>query len=242
LTAASQLEILYQDSHFIAVNKPHGLLVHRSSIADDADEFAVQILRDQIGKYVYPVHRLDRKTSGVLLFALNEEMNSAMQIMFAKREVTKKYIAVVRGYTDQEGTIDYPLKKENGTVQEAVTHYRTIEQKELPIPFGKNNSVRYSLVEVSPVTGRMHQIRRHFAHILHPIIGDRPYGCNKQNRFFLEKWNFKTMMLHSRSLEFRHPGSGEIIKIEAGLRKEFKEMAALLGFKLDHGSQFTDHS
>ena len=218
------LEILYQDEYLIAVNKPHGLLVHRTKIANDADKFCIQILRDQIGLTVYPVHRLDRKTSGVLLFALSPEMNSTMQQQFMNREVIKKYYAFVRGYTNDSGTIDYPLKKDNGEEQEAVTHYKTLERMEIRIPSGGFDNSRYSLVEVTPETGRMHQIRRHFAHLRHPIIGDRPHGCNKQNRLFLERFNMTTMLLHAHLLEFNHPVTGEIINIQADLQTEFKRV------------------
>ncbi|MFN5147503.1 MAG: pseudouridine synthase, partial [Flavobacteriia bacterium] len=171
------LEILFQDDHLVAVNKPHGLLVHRSPIAADAEEFAVQILRDQIGRKVYPVHRLDRKTGGVLLFALNETTNSLMQQAFMNKEVAKKYLSLVRGFTDDEGTIDHPLTNEAGKVQDAVTHFRTVNRYSIPISSGTFPTSRYSLLEVDPETGRMHQIRKHFAHIFHPIIGDRPHGC-----------------------------------------------------------------
>lgn len=192
-----ELEIIYQDENLIAINKPHGLLVHRSKYADDAKVFAVQELRNQIGKYVYPCHRIDRKTSGVLLFSLNENNNSLMQQQFAENNVAKKYWAIVRGYMPSQGTIDYALINENEKTQEAVTHYKTLRHSEIEVPFGKFTTSRYSLVEAYPQTGRYHQIRKHFDHIFHPIIGDRPHGCNKQNRLFKERWNMTTMMLHA---------------------------------------------
>lgn len=222
------LEILYEDEHVIAVNKPHGLLVHRSPIATDVTEFALQKLREQIQRPVYPAHRLDRKTSGVLLFTLHKEMDTAIQTLFAEKMMNKTYLAVVRGYTDSEGTIDYPLKKENGQMQDAVTHYKTLEQYELPIAHGKFTSSRYSLVEVTPETGRMHQIRRHFAHIFHPIIADRPHGCNKQNRFWKDTFAMDTMMLHAKKLSFHHPISNKLIVIEASLQSEFNRVLDLL--------------
>jgi tRNA pseudouridine65 synthase len=120
------LEIIYQDEYFVAINKPHGLLVHKSPIAKDATEYALQILRDQLNRYVYPVHRLDRKTSGVLLFALNEDALKQAQTLFTGKTITKKYLAIVRGFTLDEGTIDYPLKKENGAIQSAVTNYQLL--------------------------------------------------------------------------------------------------------------------
>ncbi|MFN6946584.1 MAG: pseudouridine synthase, partial [Cytophagaceae bacterium] len=211
------LDILYQDESIVAVNKPHGLLVHRSPIACDAKEFALQILRNQLGRHVFPAHRLDRKTGGVLLFALNEEMLRQLQGLFSSQQMHKTYLAIVRGYTEDEEEIDYPIKKENGNLQEAFTRYKTIRRTEIPVSLGKFNTQRYSLLEATPITGRMHQLRKHFAHILHPIIGDRPHGCNKQNKLFKEKWNMNTMMLHCRALQFAHPEMQKSIRIEAPL-------------------------
>jgi len=221
------LEIIYQDECLVAVNKPHGLLVHRSPIAADASEFAIQVLRDQLGMKVYPAHRLDRKTSGVLLFALNEDMNRMMQEAFMNKQVKKKYLALVRGYTPASGAIDYALTNEKGKIQESITHYDTLKTYELPISFGNQETSRYSLVEVSPETGRMHQIRKHFAHIFHPIIGDRPHGCNKQNKLFLEQWNMNTMLLHAQQIEFTHPLSLELIKINGEIHDDFKRILSL---------------
>lgn len=224
------LEILHQDTHLVVINKPPGLLVHRSRIAADASEFALQLLRDQLGQPVYPAHRLDRKTSGVLLFALDPDSLRTLQGQFAAQQVEKRYLAIVRGYTEPEGEIDYPLKRADGKLQEALTCYRTIAQAELPVPFGKHASSRYSLVEVRPKTGRMHQIRKHFAHIFHPIIGDRPHGCNKQNRLFLEKWHLQEMMLHASDLTFSHPSSRKQQSIHASLPQEFRRMTELMQF------------
>ena len=222
------LEIIYQDDNLIAINKPHGLLVHRSPIATNTDEFAVQIVRNQIGKWVYPAHRLDRKTGGILLFALNEEINKSLQQLFYTQQVNKVYHAIVRGFTDDEGIINYPLKKDDGTIQEAITRYKTISKSEIDVSIGKHATSRYSLVEVYPETGRMHQIRKHFAHIFHPIIGDRPHGCNKQNKLFKEKWNMQTMMLHASELSFIHPVSKQKIIIKAPVQEEFKRMLSTL--------------
>lgn len=222
-----ELEILFQDDFLVAINKPHGLLVHRSKIAMDADEFAIQILRNQIGQAVYPVHRLDRKTSGVLLFALSTEINSQMQQQFMERKVEKKYIAFVRGFMEDKGTIDYPLKKENGSEQDAITHFKTLKRGELPFPSGKFESSRYSLVELTPETGRMHQLRKHLAHVFHPIIGDRPHGCNKQNKLFLERLNMNTMLLHALELSFFHPISNKRIELKAAVFSEFQRVLNL---------------
>lgn len=223
------LDILYEDDDLIAINKPHGLLVHRSSIAANVSEFALQLLRDQIQQIVFPAHRLDRKTGGVLLFSRNREMDSLTQQLFANNQISKIYWAIVRGYTDDEGTIDYPLRKENGVLQDAVTHYRTISRTEINIPFGKHATSRYSFVEVKPQTGRMHQIRKHLAHIFHPIIADRPHGCNKQNKLWKEQFAMETMMLHARGLTFKHPRTLQEINIEAPPLPEFIRVRQISG-------------
>jgi len=233
-TLRMELEIVYRDEYMVAINKPHGLLVHKSFIAADATEFAVQMLRDQIGQHVTPVHRLDRKTSGVLLFALNAEVNRALNIQFDRGEPSKTYWALVRGFTADSETIDYPLMKENGQMQEAVTEYKTLQRVEIPVALGKHQTQRYSLVEVKPQTGRMHQIRKHFDHIRHPIIGDRPYGCNKQNKLFLERWSMKTMLLHASELTVQHPISGENLSIRASIHSEFQRSIQFLGFQPIH--------
>jgi tRNA pseudouridine65 synthase len=214
----------------VAVNKPHGLLVHRSAIAADTSEFAVQILRDQIGRKVYPVHRLDRKTAGVLLFALTEEMNRLMQMQFQEGQVEKNYHAVVRGFTPDHLEIDYPLKRDDGVVQDAFTAFETIKKVELPLPFGQHATSRYSLVDLHPTTGRMHQLRKHMAHIFHPIIGDRPHGCNKQNKFFKEFFKMDVMLLHAIKVRFTHPGTGQSIEISGDYQPEFKRMLHELSF------------
>lgn len=225
------LEIIYQDDHLIAINKPHGLLVHRSKIANDATEFALQILRDQVGKHVSPVHRLDRKTAGVLLFAFDKETEIAMQKQFMDGLVAKKYLAVLRGHAPDELDIDYPLAKENGTLQEAFTTFKTLQRTEIDVAFGKHATSRYSLVEAAPTTGRMHQLRKHFAHIFYPIIGDRKHGCNKQNRFFKEQFEMTTMLLHASSLSFKHPITNQEIHLSANPQNEFKQALQLLKFK-----------
>ena len=222
------IKILYQDDKMIAINKPPGLLVHPTRIAADVTESAMQLLRDQIGQWVYPAHRIDRKTSGVLLFALDKEMQSALSLLFKESEVLKRYMAIVRGYTEDEGEIDYALKNLEDKVQEAQTKYRTLRRSEIPLAHGKHSTSRYSLVELFPETGRYHQLRKHMAHIFHPIIGDRPHGCNKQNRLFKNEFEMTEMMLHAQSLSFEHPLSKEKIIIEASFHAEFLRMKRAL--------------
>lgn len=229
------LEVLYQDQYLVAINKPHGLLVHRSSIAADVEVFALQLLRDQLSQKVYPIHRLDRKTSGVLLFALSEDSEVAFKKLMEARGFEKRYLAIVRGFTQAADIIDYPLKNERGNSKEAITHYKTLLHTEIPLAFGKHATSRYSLVEAKPITGRMHQLRRHFAHILHPIIGDRPYGCNKQNKLFLEQFQLSNMLLHAESVAFTHPYTNEPVLIKANMSDTFKQMLQTLQFDFDAG-------
>lgn len=225
------LTLLFEDETLIAVHKPNGLLVHRTKIATDAEEFALQLLRDQIGQKVFPTHRLDRKTSGVLLFAKDEDTNRLMQIQFMEKEVSKTYKAIVRGWTDDAGTIDYALTNDSGKTQDAITHYKTLQRTEIDLPNGKFSTARFSLVELTPETGRMHQLRKHLAHILHPIIGDRPHGCNKQNKLFLERFSMIEMMLHAENLTFIHPITEDEVSVHSEIQGEMKRMMEELKFE-----------
>jgi len=224
-------EILYKDENLVVINKPHGIVVHRSFYVGEADIYAVQELKKQLGQFVYPCHRIDRKTSGILIFALSSDSARKIQDQFADNLIKKDYLAIVRGYTEDVGSIDYALINEKGKVQEALTNYKTLERVEVDIPFGKFKTSRYSLVGVEPQTGRMHQIRKHFAHINHPIIGDRPHGCNKQNRLFKETFQMNTMLLHAHQISFAHPVSEKKIEITASLHSEYKRMLNTLQFR-----------
>lgn len=218
------LPILYQDDHVVAVNKPNGMLVHRTKIAADASVFVLQELRNQLGgQKVYPVHRLDRKTSGVLLFGLHPGAVARLQKSLEDGLVQKRYLALVRGWFPETTVVDYPLTNDRGKQQTAITHFRCLHQAEVPIPLGKHATSRYSLIEAFPKTGRQHQIRKHLNHLRHPIIGDRPHGCNKQNRLFLQRWNMNTMLLHAVSLHLPHPEEGTLLELEAPLPQVFQE-------------------
>ena len=229
------LEILYQDEYLVAVNKPSGLLVHRSPIDKHETKFALQLVRDQIGQYVYPVHRLDKPTSGVLIFALNSDITQAMSDLFRSHEVQKEYIAVVRGYTREEELIDYPLKQMLDTkeqkrqgitkeAQDAQTYYERLATVELPYAVSRYPIARYSLVKLLPKSGRKHQLRRHMKHIFHPIVGDTKHGRGEHNKLFREKFNSHRLLLHSHRVTFKHPVSKEKIVIEAETDAILKEL------------------
>ena len=226
------LHILYRDADYVAVDKPPGLQVHRSWISEESDVFLLQRLRDQIGQRVFTIHRLDRPTSGVILFALSSEAARKLCGIFENREVEKRYLAIVRGYTDDQGHIDYPLQEEpHKPAQEAITDYRTLARVELPIPVGRYNTARYSLVEIKPLTGRSRQIRKHFHHIFHPLIGDTSHGEGRHNRLFREHFNVQRLLLHAWQLRFRHPDSGELVTINAPLPREFEKLCREFGWE-----------
>ena len=224
----TELEIVYEDDFLIVINKPAGLLVHRSKLARDVKEFALQILRDQVDYQVFPVHRLDRKTSGVLLFTKHQDFVHPFQLALQEPSTQKRYVAIVRGFFPQEVLLDHPLINEKGVKQEAVTQFHLLKKSEIPLPFGKFETSRYSLIEAFPKTGRMHQIRKHLNHLRHPIIGDRPHGCNKQNALFLKEFNLSKMLLHAESVEIKHPFSGEVVKFEAEFPEHFLEISGLV--------------
>jgi len=224
------LEILFHENDVIAVNKPHGLLVHRTSMAKDAKTSVLQILRAQLASPIHTIHRLDRKTSGILLVALSKEQQSYLSEQFRERKVRKVYHAIVRGFTEDVGSIDYAIKNDRDQLKDAVTHYKTLERFEIEVPLGKHQTSRYSLVELYPQTGRYHQLRMHMAHIFHPIIGDRPHGCNKQNRMFKTRFKMEKMMLHATSIEFSLPKLGPIY-IEADKSGEFKRVLEIISRK-----------
>lgn len=239
--AEPPLEILFRDADYIAINKPAGLLVHRSMIDRHETRFAMQLLRNQIGQHVFPVHRLDKPTSGVLLFALNRDAARQMGEQFTGGGVEKRYLAIVRGFTPEQDRIDYPLKEKldrmtdanasrDKPAQAAVTGYRRLATAELSYPVGRYASCRYSLLELRPQTGRKHQLRRHMKHIFHPIVGDTTYGDGKHNTFFRQQFHLHRLMLAATGLVFRHPVSGESIELSASLDTQFQQAFSALGW------------
>lgn len=233
------LPILYRDEHLVAIDKPSGLLVHRTNLARHDERFAVQLLRDQIGQHVYPAHRLDRGTSGVLLFGLSSEIAQALGLAFTERRVDKRYLAVVRGHPPETGEIDHPLARirdayedgsDEGDAQEAVTRYRRLATCELPVPVDRYPTSRYALLELDPLTGRRHQIRRHLKHISHPIIGDATYGKGRHNRMFQERFGCGRLLLACVEMAFEHPVNGARVVLRAGIEGAFLRLVEGLGW------------
>ncbi|CAH0538903.1 tRNA pseudouridine(65) synthase TruC [Vibrio marisflavi] len=237
------LEIIYQDDYLVAVNKPAGMLVHRSWLDKHETVFVMQTLRDQIGQHVFPLHRLDRPTSGVLVFALSSEVASQVMPMFAEHNMEKTYHAIVRGWIEQEEVLDYALKveldkiadkfaSEEKEAQEAITAYKPLAKVELPYSTGKFPTSRYCLMELKPKTGRKHQLRRHMHHLSHPIIGDTTHGDGKHNRLFRDKYAANRLMLHASRLEFTHPITNENLVLKASLDQTWLHLLEEFGWDI----------
>jgi tRNA pseudouridine65 synthase len=235
------LNIIYRDEHLIAIDKPVGLLVHKSFIDKHETQNAMHLLRDQIGQWVYPVHRLDKPTSGVLLFALNPDVAKEISQLFEAHQVHKTYRAIVRGHPPEQGVIDHPIKPSNDfktknnksskstkPAQEALTEFKCLETFELPYSVDRYPTSRYALVELYPKTGRKHQLRKHLKHISHPIIGDPKYGKSKHNQFFQQHYECKRLLLASTALSFCHPIIQENITLSAPISGDFLSVSEVL--------------
>ena len=205
----TSIEVLYRDDAVVVVDKPSGLSVHRGD--DQGSTFALNLTRSAIGQWVYPVHRLDRATSGVLVFALSSEHARSLQESFSTRTVEKTYLALVRGTPPERGVIDSAMaKREGGPDVESVTEYETIFVSD----------VRLSLVEARPRTGRRHQIRRHLRRIDHPIAGDVNYGNGADNRRYRAELGLYRLALHAKRLSFMHPTSGDLVTFESAIPED----------------------
>ncbi|MGK5085909.1 pseudouridine synthase [Bdellovibrionota bacterium FG-1] len=228
------LRILFQDDSLVAVDKPSGFHVHppedqQNRISNHVNCLA--ILRDQIQTYLYPVHRIDVATSGVLVFALTPEAAKAISAQFQNREARKTYYCVVRGWVEDEGCFDAPLRsmKDEAKHLEANTRYRCIARVELPTAIGKYETARYSLIEANPLTGRYHQIRRHFARGSHPLLGDAVHGNGEHNRFFRIELKIPALMLKAQRLALKHPLTGEPLCLESRWTGKWHKVFDLFG-------------
>jgi tRNA pseudouridine65 synthase len=220
------IDLLYVDPHVVVANKPSGLLVHRGW--DDDDDVAMFRVRDALGgEHVYPLHRLDRGTSGALVLARSSEVAAVMAKAFEEGRIDKRYLALVRGTPPDEGTIDYAIeKKEGGPRVPAVTRFRRVMKS--PVD-------RCSLVLAMPETGRLHQIRRHLRHIDHPLVGDVKHGSGTINRHYRAEYNLHRLGLHACFLAFAHPVTGERIEVTAPMPEDLAGPLAALGLPRDDG-------
>ena len=228
------LTVLYKDEHLVAVDKPADIFVHPTNL-DRSDRNSVTAsLREQLGEIVYPLHRLYRPTSGCLLFGRHKECVRKMSYLFTQRAVQKVYLAIVRGYMETTGVIDYDLRRKNRReTQRAITHWNVRQLGELDRAIPPHNTARYSLVELHPLTGRWHQLRRHCAHVRHPIIGDTSHGDARHNRVFRELLGERRLLLHAAHLRFQHPFSDDTCSLTSPVPDAFNRVSNLFNWSLD---------
>lgn len=231
--------ILFDDEDLIAIFKPPGLFVHRSEDAAHEDEAVLTQLRKATKTWLYPLHRLDRPTVGVLVFAKNKATASVLGKAFEAREVDKTYLAVVRGWFPFEHVhVDYAIAREKGApLKEAQTDFRGLARGRLAIPVGRYPEARYSLVEAKPKSGRYHQIRKHLAHLRYPIVGDTVHGDGRHNRLYREHFDLHRLLLLARSIRFKHPRHQQPIEIVADLDEAFKQVFEAFDWSSDRLSE-----
>ena len=218
------LDIIFEDQFVICVNKPNNMLVHHAyhsrNVADETS--LLQLIQAEKGIKVYPIHRLDRKTSGIILLAKETIHVSKFQELFTNNEIEKRYYGVVRGFSPESKTIDSPVKGRDASIhKDALTYLKTLEQIVLEIPVKPYDSSRYSLVELKPKTGRMHQLRVHTSKISHPLIGDIKYGDKNHDLMFEENFGWKNMFLHAGHLKFKHPFSEKVLILKANFPEDW---------------------
>jgi tRNA pseudouridine65 synthase len=218
------LEIIFEDAYIICVNKPNNVLVHHAFLSRNVgdEDSLLQLIDKELQLKVYPIHRLDRKTSGMILMAKKKEFVSKFQELFTAKEIQKTYFGVVRGFSPDTKIIDSPVKGRDANVhKEAFTHLKTLDNITLNIPVKPYDSSRYSLVELVPKTGRMHQLRVHTNKISHPLIGDTKYGDKNHDMMFDENFGWNHLFLHAGKLEFIHPFSSEKLLLKATFPKDW---------------------
>ena len=212
------LPVLYRDDALVVVDKPAGMIVHRGWAQDEVT--ALSVLRGMLGHWVYPVHRLDRGTSGALIFALSAEIASVLGESFMEDRVSKRYLALVRGQAPEQALIDHAIAKEPGKPKQPA-QTRVARLWSHPLSDEQTGISRnYSWVEAWPLTGRAHQVRRHLKHINHPIIGDVRYGKAEHNRLFRRRLGLTRMALHAERVSFAHPLHGALLEVVAPLPEE----------------------
>ncbi|MGB0897186.1 MAG: pseudouridine synthase [Flavobacteriaceae bacterium] len=228
-----KISICYEDEYIIAVNKPNNVLVHHSHMArNQSDEHSLlELLFEQTAKHYYPIHRLDRKTSGIILCAKDKLYVSKFQQLFIANQIHKTYVGLVRGFCPESGEINTPVKgRDANTHKDALTHFKRLKTVESSIAVHPYNSSRYSWVELYPKTGRLHQLRIHMNKISHPLIGDPKYGDRHHNRMFANEFDCSHLFLHAKQLEFIHPYTHKPMVILAELPPHWQKVQHHLNF------------
>ena len=217
--ARQSVPLLYQDQYLVVVDKPAAMAVHRGWAQDGP--FALQVVRDQIGRRVFPAHRLDRATSGVLIFALDPGTAATLGAAFAEGKVRKEYLALVRGKPPESQLIDHPLRMDTGSER--------VPAQTQVVCLAVSSQDRCALVLALPLTGRLHQVRRHLKHISHPIVGDVRYGKGDINRHFRARWGVMRLALHACRVTLNHPATREPLVIEAAVPPDLADPLEALG-------------
>lgn len=225
------IPILYQDEDIVVVDKPYGFHVHPPEDGYPVPRSLICLyqVRDAVGQHIYPVHRIDASTTGLLIFAKSSAAASKICVQFAAQGVRKSYWAIARGHLAKSGSIDIPLASDSSKAMlEAKTSYVLLATTELPYAVGKRfSTARYSWLEVSPVTGRFHQIRRHFSRISHPLVGDGEHGDSKHNTFFREVLRMPGLCLRAQNLELIHPRTREWVQFQAPASEKWTKIRSL---------------
>mgnify|MGYP001231894836 CR=1 FL=1 len=229
-----QIEIIHQDDYCLLVNKPNNVLVHHAFHSRNKinEESLLQLLDNQLKRKFYPVHRLDRKTSGIILLSTKKEYVAKFQVLFTTNQIKKLYYGVVRGFTPDQMIIDSPVKGRDATVyKKAETHLKLLEQITIDIPVKPYKTSRYSLVQLSPKTGRMHQLRIHMNKISNPLINDAKYGDKNHDLMYERQFGWKNLFLHAGSLEFIHPFTEKKIFEKANFSQDWIQLFQKFSWK-----------
>ncbi|WP_319502735.1 pseudouridine synthase [uncultured Draconibacterium sp.] len=219
------IPVLYQDDSIIVVEKPIELPVHKNDFMPNDAPYLTKLIGDETGKWIYNVHRLDSKTSGVMVLAFSSEVASVLTKQFEQKEVQKTYYAIVQG-NPGEGTFDSKVlvKKKSKFKKPAVTHYKTLRTVQTKLTSKDKTDIELSLVEINPVTGRWHQLRQHFAKNMFDIIGDTHHGDFTLNKIILADTDIRRLFLHAGKLEFKHPATAEQVSFESAIPEEFDRL------------------
>jgi len=221
------LEIIYQDNYCLLVTKPNNVLVHHAHHSRNKidEKSLMQLIENQLGTRYFPIHRLDRKTSGIILLASKKEYVSTFQALFTNKEIKKIYYGVVRGYSKENRIIDSPVKGRDALVyKEAESHLKCLDKIELNIPVKPYDSSRYSLVELTPTTGRMHQLRIHMNKLSTPLINDAKYGDKNHDTMYREQFGWTNLFLHAGSLAFTHPFSNQELFLKSSFSNDWIQL------------------
>ncbi|HPE86378.1 MAG: hypothetical protein EOL88_02735 [Bacteroidia bacterium] len=226
------VEICYSDAYFVVVNKPAGILVHKTNMAIDEKVTLMQRVADQLGRKVYPVHRLDKGTSGVNIFSLDARTSEMFRRMFVEKRIGKIYFAVCRGWLTDEVLVEYPVKTSTlATRVAAVTRIIPLATAEIDVPVGPYEKSRYTLIQAEPHTGRWHQIRQHCSHLRHPIAGDKRHGDYRHNAMFSTQFSVTNVMLHAGAVTFEHPYQLRRITVNAAFPAHWRLVLDTMGWK-----------